>query len=101
VRVTVSTASLLPGGGMLSQNAARWLLTSLIAVCFAAQGKAQKPEWQVHLDWCSGNRDAGGSVDCPADYLGTYPECYASGGRACLIGKARQSARDHDCANAF
>lgn len=60
-----------------------------------------KPDWQKHLDWCAGNSDAGGSVDCVADYMGTYPRCVLSGGRSCLIGIARQSAHDNDCQNAF
>ena len=62
---------------------------------------AEKPDWQKHLDWCAGNSDAGGSVDCVEDYIATYPKCYVSGGRSCLIGIARQSAHDNDCQNAF
>lgn len=59
------------------------------------------PEWQVHLDWCKHNRDAGGAVNCQDDYAATYPACLISGGRSCLMGKAVQSAHDHDCENAF
>lgn len=57
--------------------------------------------WQEHLIWCIGNTDAGGSVDCVSQYLATYPGCWMSGGRSCLMGKARQSAVANDCANAF
>jgi hypothetical protein len=47
------------------------------------------------------NSDAGGSVDCPDKYAVTYPECVVSGGRASLMKKAIQSAKDGDYANAF
>lgn len=70
----------------------------LLCTC-AAFG--QKPEWQAHLDWSISNSDAGGSVDCPDKYLATYPECHANGGRACMMRKAIQSAKDNDCANAL
>jgi hypothetical protein len=66
-----------------------------------APAPGEKPEWQKHLDWCTTNSDAGGSVDCVADYLTTYPQCVASGGRSCLMSIAKTSARDHDCENAM
>jgi uncharacterized membrane protein len=59
----------------------------------------EKPQWQKDLDWSISNSDAGGSTDCPLDY--PYPECVISGGRACLMRHAKQSAHDHDCANAL
>jgi hypothetical protein len=64
-------------------------------------GQAQnKSDWQKHLDWSIQNSDAGGSVDCPDKYLATYPECFVSGGRSCMMKKAIQSAKDNDCSNA-
>ena len=59
-----------------------------------------KLKWQQDLDWCSNNHDALG-VHCADQYLSDYPECYLSGGRACLMGKARNSARAGDCSNAL
>lgn len=53
------------------------------------------------LDWCMSDSKAGGSVDCVPDYIATYPACWASGGRACLMGKASESAKANDCANAY
>jgi uncharacterized membrane protein len=60
-----------------------------------------KPLWQTHIDWCSNNRDAGGSVDCPELYLGTYPACMVSGGRSCLISKAKALAHSGNCDDAL
>jgi hypothetical protein len=75
------------------------LLVGLLLVLGVFAAKAQKPEWQTHVDWCIRNSDAGGSVDCPEKY--PYPECIVSGGRSCLMKKAIQSAKDGDYANAF
>lgn len=66
--------------------------------------RAQLPaddEWKTHIDWCSHDSSAGGSVDCTAAYLGTYPDCIISGGRSCLMGKARAAARAGNCSHAF
>ncbi len=62
---------------------------------------SRKPNWEQHLDWCSSNGDAGPHVYCEADYAATYPGCLLSGGRSCLMQKARSSARAGDCANAM
>jgi hypothetical protein len=34
-------------------------------------------------------------------YAATYPECWVSGGRSCMMKKAIQSAKDNDCSNAL
>jgi hypothetical protein len=82
------------------------VMTLLLAASVVAQdaGKCQQlaagnQNWKANIDWCIGNSDAGGSVDCPQQYV--YPECIASGGRACLMRKAIQSAKDKDDANAY
>src|SRR6478672_2136046 len=82
------------------------LLTLLMAGSVTAQdaskcAKLSQPDqnWQGNINWCIGNSDAGGSVDCPQQY--PYPECIASGGRACLMKKGIQSAKDNDDANAY
>jgi hypothetical protein len=77
------------------------LLFGLLLIVGVLAVRAQKPEWQSHIDWCIHNSDAGGSVDCPDKYAATYPECIVSGGRSCLMGKAIQSAKDGDYANAY
>lgn len=58
---------------------------------------SEKPDWQKHIDWASSNGDAGSKVDCPADYLARYPECFLAGGRSCLMSKARQAATANNC----
>ena len=60
-----------------------------------------KPEWQQHLDWSIGNRTGPDQLNCPEQYTATYPECIAGGGRACLMEKAIQSAKDNDFNNAM
>jgi hypothetical protein len=58
--------------------------------------------WQQDIEWCKRNSDGGGSVDCPDEYLSRYPMCLRDGaGRACLMGKAMDSAKAGDCDNAF
>ncbi len=52
------------------------------------------------LNWSIGNSTGPDQLDCPGQY-GAYPECIIGGGRACLMGKAIQSAKDGDCAKAF
>jgi hypothetical protein len=52
-----------------------------------------------HVDWSIKNTDAGGSTNCPSEY--PYPGCILSGGRACLMTEAINSAKANDCANAF
>lgn len=76
-------------------------ILALLVLCTSVTVQAGQPEWQIHIDWCIHNSDAQGSVDCPDKYLSTYPECYAAGGRSCLMKKAIQSAKDNDFANAF
>lgn len=60
-----------------------------------------KPEWQKDLDWSIGNKTGADELNCPDQYLATYPECIAGGGRACLMEKAIDSAKHGDYANAF
>jgi len=77
------------------------LLFGLLLGVGVLAARAQKPEWQLHIDWCIQNSDAGGSVDCADKYAVTYPECILAGGRSCLMKKAIQSAKDGDYANAY
>jgi hypothetical protein len=80
-------------------------LMFLTAVTFAQDAakcktlSAGDQNWKNNIDWCIGNSDAGGSVDCPQQYI--YPECIVAGGRSCIMRKGIQSAKDGDYANAF
>jgi hypothetical protein len=61
-----------------------------------------KPEWQVNIDWAFSNQDAGGSVDCGWNYLTAgYPNCILIGGRACLMGYAKDAAQRGQNQRAF
>jgi hypothetical protein len=63
---------------------------------------AQHADWQSHVDWAASNPDAGGSTNCPDQYVAAgIPECIVSGGRACLMAKARQAAKAGNCTYAF
>jgi len=57
-----------------------------------------RPDWMNDIDWSIGNT---GPVDCPEQYLATYPECIFGGGRACLMSKAIDSAKANNCSWAF
>jgi hypothetical protein len=57
-----------------------------------------RPEWMDDVDWAIGNT---GPVDCPEQYLATYPECIFGGGRSCLMRKAIDSAKANNCSWAF
>jgi hypothetical protein len=57
-----------------------------------------RPRWMDHIDWSIGNT---GPVDCPEQYLATYPECIFGGGRACLMSKAIEAAKANNCSWAF
>src|SRR5690349_4776071 len=79
------------------------LLLSAMAVAQDAQKCSQlsaaNQNWKGAIEWCIGNTDAGGAVNCPQEYI--YPECIASGGRSCIMKKGIQSAKDNDDANAY
>jgi hypothetical protein len=63
---------------------------------------AQKPDWQNHIDWCTGHytTDPGGT-DCVNQYTATEPKCVTGGGRACLMERAIDSAKHNNCSYAF
>jgi hypothetical protein len=64
-----------------------------------SQLSKENQDWKTNVNWCISNHDAGGATNCPQDY--PYPECVAHDGRACLMGKAIQSAKDNDYANSY
>jgi len=63
---------------MKNYTCARWfsssrtmLLASLLMIGIGLPpAYSQQPDWQKHLDWAAHNTDAGGSVDCPNQYIG-------------------------------
>ncbi len=63
---------------------------------------AQKPDWQNHIDWCTGNHTtAPGATNCVDQYTATEPKCITAGGRACLMERAIDSAKHNNCSYAF
>jgi TPR repeat protein len=49
-------------------------------------------EWQQDILWSVRNSDAGGSIDCPNEYVPVARECIVVGGRSCLMRKAIDAA---------
>jgi hypothetical protein len=67
---------------------------ALAGVCLLTIGStelnAQQYEYQAHMNWAAGNWDAGGSVDCPANYLALgMGNAIAAGGRGLVMRQAR------------
>jgi hypothetical protein len=61
-----------------------------------------KPDWQNHIDWCTGNyTTAPGQTNCSDQYTATEPKCITGGGRACLMERAIDSAKHNNCSYAF
>lgn len=80
------------------------LFLVVLGACLSLPGSditAQKPDWQRHCDWCIANVTGADEVNCPDQYLGSYPACLTNGGRACLMQKAIESARANDYNNSF
>ena len=58
--------------------------------------------WHVNVDWPAQNTDAGGSVDCPADYVSAgVGYAVLAGGRAAVINAALFAAYKGDFNHAF
>jgi|SRR5580692_5388069 hypothetical protein len=77
--------------------------TSLYAVALAVMlmlasaSFAQDNSFQGDIDWAVRNTDAGGSVDCPADYISEGVEyAIAFGGRSAVINAALFAAYKHN-----
>jgi hypothetical protein len=50
---------------------------------------ATAQSWKAHIDWAAGNKDAGGSVDCPGQYIDNAVEyAIVSGGRSAVINRS-------------
>jgi hypothetical protein len=70
----------------------------IIAFCatllMLATARAQRPEWQVHIDWAIQDQ---GPADCPALYEEAgVADCINHGGRACVMQKAIYLAKKDD-----
>jgi hypothetical protein len=76
-----------------------------LAACFVLSMPtvlADKPDWQKHIDWAIGNHTSDpGETNCPDQYAATEPKCITGGGRACLMGRAIDSAKANNCNYAF
>lgn len=58
--------------------------------------------WTAHIDWAAHNSDAGGSVDCPAQYIENGIEyAIVTGGRSVVINRALFEAYDQHFDTAF
>jgi len=63
---------------------------------------AQAQSWTQHVDWAATNSDAGGSVDCPMNYVSLDVEyAIASGGRSAVINDALFAAYRGDLGRAY
>jgi hypothetical protein len=75
---------------------------SLLLVLGLVQARAQKPNWQNHIDWSIGNHTTDpGETNCPDQYAATEPACILGGGRACLMARAIDSAKANNYAYAM
>jgi hypothetical protein len=87
----------------ICQSIVRTTMLGLLVIPTATiVSNAQQPEWQGAIDWAARNTDAGGSVDCPADYLSeVVGYAIASGGRAAVINAALFAASHQDFDQAY
>jgi hypothetical protein len=79
-------------------------VASLFAICATSTVvAAQGPEpFTAHIDWAAQNTDAGGSVDCPDQYISNgVAYAIASGGRAAAINQALFDAYHRNFDHAF
>jgi hypothetical protein len=81
----------------------RTLALSLLSlVASASPTLAQKPDWQIRLDWAANDS---GPPNCPAEYIAAQvPQCLAAGNRSCLMTYAIAWAKTNDdrlCYTAF
>jgi hypothetical protein len=72
-------------------------LGALLVCGLSPTVSADKPDWQKHIDWSIGNSTGPDQLDCPAQYAATEPHCATEGGRACLMGRAIDSAKHNNC----
>jgi len=100
----VETAWTYSGAGSASTptSAMAQPIPSAPAPTNTALAGGQKPDWQNHIDWCTGNyTTAPGATNCVDQYTATEPKCISGGGRACLMERAIDSAKHNNCSYAF
>jgi hypothetical protein len=86
---------------MFKMTVVRLVLSSMIFTGTLA-AHAQKPAYQIDVDWAATNTDAGGSVDCPAQYISLGVEyAIASNGRAAVVNEAIFAAYRGDVNRSF
>jgi hypothetical protein len=79
----------------------RFVTVALLAICANASSAAAQ-DWAAHIDWAAKDTDAGGSVDCPDQYIWNgVPWAIASGGRSAVIIEALFAAYGQDFNRAF
>ncbi|HEY4764375.1 MAG TPA: hypothetical protein VN902_05320 [Candidatus Acidoferrales bacterium] len=73
-----------------------------LAITATAKGTAAQQPWQGDIDWAVGNGDAGGSVDCPDQYISNgVPYAIAVGGRSAVMNAALFAAYHQDFGQAY
>jgi hypothetical protein len=77
-------------------------LATLAALMITGAAVAQAQSWTQDVDWSATNTDAGGSVDCPGNYLSMgVGYAIASGGRSAVINEALFAAYRGDVGRAY
>jgi hypothetical protein len=75
---------------------------ALIAIGATATVAAAQEPFKAHIDWAAQNTDAGGSVDCPDQYISNgVAYAIAAGGRAAVINQALFDAYHQNFDHAF
>jgi hypothetical protein len=75
---------------------------TLLVLMTASSMAVQAQTWHQHIDWAATNGDAGGSVDCPTNYV-SMGLAYAivAGGRSAVINEALFAAYKGDTNRAY
>jgi hypothetical protein len=87
-----------------SSLASMKLMTALVvaAMITGASIPAHAQNWTQHVDWAATNTGAGGSVDCPVNYVSMGVEyAVVAGGRAAVINQALFAAYRGEEGRAF
>jgi len=85
----------------IGRTVVRFAAVALLAIGATATF-ATAQSWKAHIDWAAGNKDAGGSVDCPGQYINNGVEyAIVSGGRSAVINQALFDAYNQNFDTAF
>jgi hypothetical protein len=86
----------------LRTNVVQTTIFMLLVMAVTATVAAAQQPFEGHIDWAAHNTDAGGSVDCPGDYISQgVAYAIAGGGRAAVINAALFAAYNQDFSRAY